>query len=170
MKSPVLQLDNYCLTRLEVNYRPLDDGGASKADSVKMDLDYDVLNHLDDTNQRMLRFRTEFEEFDAEDRPTGYHIRCTILGQFHFTETTPKGKEEYIIRVNGVNILYGLLRGILGTTTGQFQSGRFLPPSFMPAELVADVEKCKDEKRKASRPRTERKLKVRKKVTRSRPT
>lgn len=144
MKPSILQLEDYFLTRLEIRF----DGPAEpeiESASVNSTFHYDVMSHKEDAKRRMLAFHVEFRELDGKERNAGYHIVCSIVGMFRFTDATPEDKEDYVICVNGISILYGALRGILSTATGNFPRGRFLAPSVMPNEIVADIERKRQE-------------------------
>jgi hypothetical protein len=141
MSSPTLLLNEYFLTRLAVDYGFPGTGPNRDVASVNSSFNYEVLTHQDDARQRQLQLQLEFQELDEKQQPIGYHIQCEMVGFFSFTETTPKGKEEVVIRVNGLNLLYGALRGVFATTMAVFPGGRFSLPNIMPNEIVADIEK-----------------------------
>jgi hypothetical protein len=141
MKPPTLLLDQYFLTCLQVDYTFPGSSPTITVASTACDFDYEVANHRAEPRRRMLRLKVEFQELDDKQQKVGYRIRCEIVGFFSFTDSTPPGKEEIVIRVNGFNILYGTLRGALATTTAVFPGGRFSVPNVMPNEIVADIEK-----------------------------
>jgi hypothetical protein len=105
--------------------------------------DYDLGSHKEDPSRRMMRFKATFQQLDGNQQKVGFTIRCELIGMFRFTEATPKGKEESVLRINGVSQLYGAMRGIVTVATGSFGVGHFLLPSLMPQEIVAEVEKIK---------------------------
>ncbi len=153
MNPPTLQLEDYFLTRLQADYTFPGTSPTITVASVTSNFDYEVANHRDDQRRRMLRLKVDFQEQDDKQQKVGYHIQCEIVGFFSFTDSTPPGKEEILIRVNGFNMLYGTLRGLLATTTAVFPGGRFSVPNVMPNEIVADIEKRREEaQRKAAAP------------------
>lgn len=147
MNPPTLLLEEYFLTRLQVDYTFPGTSPTITVASVTSSFDYEVLNHRDDPRRRQLKLKVEFQEMDDKQQKVGYRIQCEIVGFFSFTDSTPKGKEEIVIRVNGFNMLYGTLRGALATTTAVFPGGRFSVPSVMPNEIVADIEKRREQER-----------------------
>jgi hypothetical protein len=147
MKSPTLQLDEYFLTRLQIDHTFPASSPTITVASVNCSFDYDVANHCDEPRRRMLRLKVEFQEQDDKQQKVGYRIQCGIVGFFSLTDTTPQGKEEVILRVNGFSLLYGTLRGVLASATAVFPGGRFSVPNVMPNEVVADVEKRREEAR-----------------------
>ena len=145
MKPPILQLEQFLLTRLQIDYTFPDSSPAISVDSVDCSFDYDVASHAQEPRRRMMRLRVAFQEVDEKKQNIGYTIQCDMTGFFTFTESTPKDKEEFIIRVNGFNMLYGALRGVLATTTAVFLGGRFSIPNVMPNEIVEDVERRREQ-------------------------
>jgi hypothetical protein len=145
--TPILLLEEYFLTRLQVDYTFPGSSPTIMVAAVTSNFDYEVMTHKDEPRRRMLRLKVEFQEADDKQQKVGYRIQCEIVGFFSFTDSTPQGKEEFIIRVNGFNMLYGTLRGALATTTSVFPGGRFSVPNVMPNEIVADIEKRREEAR-----------------------
>lgn len=141
MTTTTLQLEEYFLTRLQVEFTEPAEGRNDNVEATTFRFDYNVLTHREDQRRRMMRLRAEFQEVDGKKQNLGYGIQCELSGLFAFTDATPKGKEELVIRINGFNMLYGALRGILSTATAMFPGGRFLVPNVMPNEIVADIEK-----------------------------
>lgn len=150
MKSPSLSLDEYFLTRLQVEFAAPSTSPTITVASVTCNFDYTVFNHPVEPQRRMLQLKVEFQQLDDKQHKVGYHIQCEVTGFFSFTESTPKGKEEIVIRVNGFNLLYGALRGVLATTTAVFPGGRFNVPNVMPNEIVEDIERRREEARQKS--------------------
>lgn len=148
MKSPTLLLEEYYLTRLQLDHNFPSSTPTITIASVNSTFDYEVMNHRDDARRRMLKLKVQFQEQDEKQQKVGYHIDCEIVGFFAFTESTPQGKEEAVLRINGFNLLYGALRGLLATTTAVFPAGRFTVPNVMPNEIVADIER----RREAAKP------------------
>ena len=138
---PTLQLDNYFLTRLQVDLALPKTDQVIEVKATDCVFDYDVAIHKERPQHRLLRFKAIFQELDGQKQKIGYHVECEMVGFFTVTEATPKGQEEAVIRLNGVSQLYGALRGILATATGMFACGRLNLPSIMPQEIVEQVEK-----------------------------
>lgn len=145
MTSPILQLEEYFLTRQQVEHVFPESAPTIQVASVTCNFDYEVFDHREDTKRRMMKLKVEFQEVDQKQQKVGYHIQCEIVGFFAFTDSTPQGKEEATLRLNGFTLLYGTLRGILATTTAIFPAGRFNVPNVMPTEIVADIERRRQE-------------------------
>ena len=145
--TPVLLLEDYFLTRLHIDWDFPATSPVIEVKETRCLFDYEVANHAKDPRRRMLKFRVAVQEIGANQQKVGHRLQCEVVGLFSFTDATPKGKEELIIRVNGINMLYGALRGLLTAATGAFPGGRFALPSIMPQEIVNDVEKRRAELR-----------------------
>ncbi len=141
MTLPVLLLEDYYFTRLHLDWDFPASGAVVEVKEIQSQFDYDVANHVKDPRRRMLKFRLAIQELGANQQKLGHRVECEIVGLFSFTDATPKGKEEIVIRVNGINMLYGALRGLLTAAMGAFPAGRFVLPSIMPQDIVTDVEK-----------------------------
>lgn len=155
MTQPVLLLEDYFLTRLHLDWHFPPDGPAVQVKKVRSQFDYEVAKHTTDPRRRMLKFRAAFQELDANQQHLGHRVECEVVGLFSFTEATPKDKEEFLIRVNGISMLYGALRGLLTSATGAFPSGRFAMPSIMPQDIVNEVETRHAEEAAKAKPPSE---------------
>lgn len=148
--TPILQLEDYYLTQLHVDWGIPSTKEPIKVESTECSFDYEVGVHTKAPQRRMLKLKVKMQEQDEKGQKVGFRIETEMTGHFSFTEATPSGKEEYVLRVNGVSMLYGTLRGILGTITGSFPGRRFSLPSIMPNEIVKQVEEAR-EKRSAQK-------------------
>ena len=73
--------------------------------------------------------------------PIGIAFEAEIVGFFTFPEGTESTRIEQLVRLNGCTVLYGVLRGLIANTTGSFPGGKFILPTFMMQDVVAEVEK-----------------------------
>ena len=140
MKTPICQLDDFYFTNLEVKWNET---------ALESKFDYDVFKKSDDSRHYMLRFQSAFVEKTKEDASVGFEIESTIVGLISFQEGTCEADCEQIVRLNGVALLWGVLRGQLAAMTGSFPGGKFSLPTIMPDEIVKMVEARKAEKSKA---------------------
>jgi hypothetical protein len=86
-----------------------------------------------------MNLKLRFETMVGE-KQIGYKIDALISGVFEVREGVPKDREAYLVRLNAVSALYGILRGIIGTVTATFDTGPFFAPSVMPQEIVERTE------------------------------
>lgn len=147
MNQPVLLLERHYMQGLRVEWKPQPSPDVPRVESVRCDFDYDVGTHRTERQRRMMALRVRAQQLDGKGNPAGYLIECEIVGFFQLTGAIAEGKEEMTLRLNGFSILYGILRGILSTTTGVFEGGVFALPSVMPQDVVKDVESKRSAKR-----------------------
>lgn len=146
MSEPTCTLDEFFMTRLEIQWVDPGSDGTVDVHSLNCGFDYDVFTSRDDGRQFMLKFRGTFREVDAEEKPVGYQVRSEITGFFKVSDEVPEEHRGGFIRGNGVSILYGILRGELAAATGSFPNGKLNLPTIMPKTIVDMVEKQKEEK------------------------
>ena len=135
-----MQLDEFFLTKLQIQWhKPAKK--ESKAD-LKCTFGYDVAEHATDANRQRLTFRLIA---DSDSSPlVGYAIGCEIVGFFRFEDATLDAqKKATFLRMNGTNILLGILRGQLANITGSFPHRKFVLPAVNIRELVETVETAK---------------------------
>ena len=140
MRTPPLYLDKCYLAKLHIDFVLPEGVHAAEVKMTESAFDYVIASHKEDPRRKMLRLKSMWQELDANKQKAGYTIECEIVGFFSFTEDTPKGREEAVIRMNGVSQLYGVLRGIVATATGVCVGGCFHLPSIMPQDIVEQVE------------------------------
>lgn len=148
-----LQLDDYFLTRLHVDFAMPDDGKA-EIENVAIDFDYDVLVNREDPLLFFLVLRIFVAEETEDEERVGHRIDCEINGNFRMPEEIPEEQREAMRRINGVSILYSTLRGIVGGVTGSFPDGLFCLPTIMPQDVVRRVEERKERERAATKKAT----------------
>ncbi len=137
-----LQLEDYFLTRLKVDFNFHDDVEVREK-QVSLDFDYDVLTHQDDPLLRMLTLKVGVSEIAEDGSKVGYQVECEINGQFRIPEDIKEDQREGLLRINGVSILYSTLRGIIGNLSGSFPVGRFCLPTILPQDVVKHIENSK---------------------------
>lgn len=149
--EPVLQLDDFGLTDLQVHWHaPVDDN-----DEITSNLDVGYVCKCLTADPK--RYKLTVTVKDRRSLPSGGKIadlEATIVGFFSFPAEREPAERERIIRVNGLTMLYGALRGALATVSGLF------PPDFryvLPTVNMLDVIKTVEAKRatEAHRPQTE---------------
>jgi preprotein translocase subunit SecB len=161
---PVCQLEDYVLTRLHLDFIPPQEDEV-QINQARSAFDYSVGVHQKEKHRYRLEFRVKCHEADSKGNKVGYELETEIVGFFSFNESDPKEKMEMLVRLNGVSILYGILRGIVATASGSFPAGKFLLPTVMPQDVVESVEKGKVAAKKKedgapAKKRTESKKKV----------
>lgn len=137
--STILQLENYFLTRLRMHFH-FPENGEGQVQNLRLDFDYDALQHSEEPLRRLLRLRVALSERGPNDQKIGHDIECEINGQFLMPENLEPAQQEGLLRVNGLSILYSTLRGILGNITGSFPGEKLCLPTVLPQDVVASIE------------------------------
>mgnify|MGYP002620227501 CR=1 FL=1 len=135
----ILHLENFYIQSMHLDFHPGDvpeAGDVATADRVSFD--YDVLynSELPDTWAMMLNVYLAPPE---DEQLAGYELEVQIFGVFDASEINPTDI-EYIIRLNGLMVLYGLLRGQVAGHSGAFPLGKLMLPSVNMVEVVEEVE------------------------------
>ena len=151
MSEPVCQLDDFHFTRLAVQWNDPTESG--KFD-INYSFDYSVGRHNTDKHRYRLAFSVKAKSDTPE--PVGYHLDSEIVGFFRFPADTEQDKMDYLIRVNGCTILYGILRGQVASLTGAFPQKKLVLPTFMMKEIIEGIEQqnAADTKAKTSGPKS----------------
>lgn len=159
--STILQLENYFLGHLRMDFHfPKDGEGRDR--NLSLSFDYDALQHSEEPLRRLLRLRVAISERDADGQKIGHDIECEINGQFLVPEELEPEKQEGLLRINGLSILYSTLRGILGNVTGSFPGERLCLPTILPPDVVASIEARKQQEGASSETPAERRKAPRK--------
>jgi hypothetical protein len=137
--TPVCALEDFQLTRLNIEWH---DPGKAKEGTFKPWITYDVLKHAKDASRYLLTMMVDIEP--VQPPKSGYEIHATIRGEFSVTlEPGTKTDPAYLVRLNGLTMLYGLLRGQVAQTTGSFPWGKFVLPAMMMQDVITSVEEAK---------------------------
>lgn len=138
MNQPACELDDFHFTRLAVRWFPPKESGNLE---TEYNFDYQVGRHKTEENRYRLAFTVTAKSSTPE--PVGYLLDSEIVGFFHFPEGTEQKKMDFLIRVNGCSILYGILRGQVANFTGNFPYKKLVLPSLMMKEVVDGIEQRK---------------------------
>lgn len=155
MNDSVCQLEDFHLTALSVQWHDPKETGTY---TVTNELDYDVGQHQ--TEKERYRLTLRFMTGSKKPEPVGYSVAAEIVGFFRFPEGTEQSKMDYLVRVNGCTILYGILRGQIANVTGNFPHKKLILPTIMMRDIVLDVEKAKAEKVQKAKPKKKKALKA----------
>ena len=140
--APALQLDKFTVLRLLIDWRP-PTVPVVDVDHLKCDFSYDVATHKQEPRRYRMILDFKMEEVGKQQAGTGYVIEARLEGQFTFDESFEETKRQIAVRISGLNMLYGSLRGVLAGITGTFPGGTITLPSIKPQSVVEDVEKRK---------------------------
>lgn len=137
--SVQMQLDDFALTRLHVNWRPPSKPTVDIGELTSR-FDYNVAINAKDKKRFKLDLYLKIVEIGKQQAAVGYEIEADLVGIFSFPEETDQETRQKLVRVNGVNLLYSTFRGVLCGVTGVFPGGKLVLPTIMPVEIVKAVE------------------------------
>lgn len=140
---PALQLDQFYVRRLLIDWRP-PTAPTVDIEEVKCDFSYDVSQHKQEPLRYRMILRFKMEELGKQEASTGYVIEAETVGLFSVASDFDAPKRPILVRVNGLNMLYGSLRGVLAGITGPFPGGTITLPSIKPQAVVEEVERRKN--------------------------
>ncbi len=150
---PVCELETFNLSKLHVEAL---NSSADNEFSAMYSFDYNVLCRKDEPRIKKLVMQYSLVPNQEDETPRcPYAIDVEIEGVFSFPDDTPAENIDYLCRVNGLTILYGILRGEIANVTGSFKNGKFILPTVMMQDVVQDIEKRKAEARAESSNNTE---------------
>jgi hypothetical protein len=141
--EPNCQLEEFFVTRLHLDHREIKGPEKPKPQQLAYGFDYSVGQHKEEAHRYRMAFRVVAEEFAENEQPAGLKLESEIVGFLAINPELDKAKREEIVRLNGVSILYGILRGIVATMTGTFPNGKLTLPAALPADIVKHVEEQK---------------------------
>ncbi len=135
----ILQLKDFILTRLHVDWQA-PEKPAERVEKPEEDLfiDYQVLRNAEAQRSLALEFRVKLTLMGKDTG--GYSIESEIVGFFDFPKSMSEDEMQYLIRVNGGAILYGILRGQIAQATGSFPDGKYLLPAIYMPDVFKQVE------------------------------
>jgi preprotein translocase subunit SecB len=142
MSDPVCQLDDFHFRQLSVEWHDPETSGQVE---INHTFDYEVGQHS--TEHSRFRLALQYKTVSATPQPVGYAVQAEIVGFFRFPDGMEQEKMDYLIRLNGCTILYGILRGQIANLTGVFPRRKLVLPTFMMKDVVEAVEISKAEKR-----------------------
>lgn len=144
----MLKLDDFIIKKLHVDW-------FSKEESPHLPkenpyIDFDISRNID--NKRQYSVRLMVSSYAESSDKSKILISVDIIGFFTFYEDATEEEMNNTISLNGLIILYGLIRGQLASSTGAFPCGKYLLPSVYMEEIIPKVierKKKKPKKRKS---------------------
>lgn len=139
-----LQLEEFYFQHFSVEYHP---GEAPQVqdtvDLARLHFDYDVLYNSDEPGKWAIAMSFYLAP-DEDDALPCYEVEAQLFGFFDASEISADAV-EYLVRVNGMTMLYGVMRGHVAGATGVFPMGKLVLPSVNMAAVVETVEEAKRE-------------------------
>lgn len=136
--SEIIQLVDYCLTHIRMDYRAPSDleGIDFNKREVTLHFDAEAYSNVESEDQHRLMLRVAGGEKVADKEDVGIHFTAEINGIFVLPKGLSKEKQKEMLYFSGVGILYSTLRGLIGGFSGSFPGGRVCLPTVAPRELL----------------------------------
>lgn len=147
MTEPVCHLKEFFMTRVNVAWHV---PSQSEDVDIEYSFDYDVSRHA--SNKHLFRLAFRVEAKSKTPSPVDYSLDTEIVGFFRFPEKSTEDVMQFLTRLNGCTILYGILRGQLANITGSFPRQKLLLPTVMMENVVNDIEREKARDRQENPP------------------
>ncbi len=145
MSSPPVRLDDFGLTHLEIHCEPVRATPGEMTHAIGLDYQVGFRKDNPSASRLGMEFRDSVKDKNGAEL---LRIKAAITGFFTFPEDTPLPKRERIIRVNGLTILYGVLRGLLMPAVAAFPMPfRYILPTI---DMIQVIKKAEEKKQAAA--------------------
>jgi len=141
MQSSSLRLEEFLLTKLSLDWQ-VGRCDCEETCPYSVDVDYFLARKEDDDRSFRLQLRVVLR---VADDCTGLNIDSVIDGFFSFPEGTSEEDMQYLVRVNGATILYGILRGQVAMISGSFPTGKLNLPAIVMHDVLPEIDRGKQE-------------------------
>lgn len=131
-KTPV-SLERYFLTKLD-----LENLFADPDAEINYSMEFEFELRADPESERRALQMNLMISGECGAMPAGYQVRTGIVGIFSFPEDASDEDREKALLFHGASLLYGILRGYLGTVTGPFGTGILVMPTVNMYEVISD--------------------------------
>jgi preprotein translocase subunit SecB len=142
-KSKQLTVETYQVEELHVTrnaaYREADRGQFPRRPDVS--LDFHAFTNKTELDQFALSLYVKSDEPATEEQPLQFSIQMT--GFFRLAEALPDGKLPAERIVNGLTILYGIVRARLGDAASWFNAPIVAPTVYFTDLVAAKIEAAK---------------------------
>ncbi|MBN1546321.1 MAG: protein-export chaperone SecB [Syntrophaceae bacterium] len=139
-KSSTLQLEEFFITKLNVEYIEGSKNKTEDSTTYNLTMDYDVARHADNSNLFKLDFKVNNKPKRGQ---AGLAVNAELSGFFSFPEGTEEDEMQYLARVNGCSMLYSLLRGQIAMVSGSFPGGKLNMPAIVIQDQIRKIEEKK---------------------------
>jgi preprotein translocase subunit SecB len=130
------ELAGFAATKLHIDFVIVEKGELQRGELTSVQFGLDIGRHLTDENNFQLTLRAKFSEHTKEKVAMGFQLEAAVTGIIKVSSDTPKEKVQHLAEINGINMLYGTLRGIVLSATGIFPKGPLMLRSFVPSEIL----------------------------------
>lgn len=153
MNSPC-QLKHFAVTRLHVDWAIVPKVKHPRGEHIECKFGVSVFKHLQSSNEFKVELRASFSEVTKGSLPHGFQVEVVIVGLLSFSPELNEETLQRLVHLNGVNVLYGTLRGIVASASGVFPFGPMIIPSLSPQEILTRTEAGESESPAVLPPKT----------------
>ena len=137
----IFHLDHFFISKMHVEWSNAIPENEKKSSNPW--IDYDVLRNEKNPLLFMMRLAVDALYMDKPEK-CGYCIKTEILGFFSFSEDAKEEEIQYLSHLNGLQILYGILRGQIALVTGSFPMGIYTLPSIYMEDVIREAQERKE--------------------------
>jgi len=137
-----LQLEEYFLKKLDIEWREFPPEGEFKANGLHVDVTYDLRVHVENPHAYQMTLTVSGEQVFEKVSNVGIRFLGVIAGRYRMESAKPE-QEAILARINGVSLLYSTFRGLCGMVSGSFEHGKIDLPSIDPRAVVRRVEEAR---------------------------
>ncbi len=134
----VLRLNASIFSKLHIDFIPGEKWDNADIFPCNQTIDYDLKRHIQ--NPRDFCLTLKYKQ-SPHEKKQGYLIDAELSGYFEFPEEYTEEEMQGTIRVNGLTILYGILRGQLAIYTASFPLNAIMLSTVSMYEVVNQIEK-----------------------------
>ena len=134
------QLEEFFLTTLNLDWQT----GECECDGecpYSVDLDYNLARN--EENERLFRLQLRVV-LQVADNCTGLKADAVIDGFFSFPEKAEEDTMQYLVRINGATILYGILRGQIAMVSGSFPTDKVNLPPVVMQDVLPEIDQARE--------------------------
>jgi hypothetical protein len=134
-RRQLLQLNDFSISKLHIekNDKPVNIA------PFKAKVGYSVQQHKENNDLYKLNFSFDGSSLKSNNE-IDFLVHSEMCGFFSFPDGYTVEEKESLIRVNGLTILYGILRGQIAMCTGSFPGGKITLPTLSMYEIVMKAE------------------------------
>jgi preprotein translocase subunit SecB len=127
------------VTRLHIDFSADESSEGRRGEFLTMNFNIEAGKHVTEERQYRITLTAKFSEHSKEKKPIGFQVESTIVGFFKISDDVDKERISVHAQMNGVNTLYGTLRGVIMSATGTFPVGPMILKSRMPHEIIGSI-------------------------------
>lgn len=148
------ELMAFGVTKLHVDFLPQikkEEGKSSqqfgpRGEETTMKFSVNFAVHKDNERQFQITLGAKFSEHTKENVPLGYLVEVGVIGVVVVSKDVDSEKVAKVAQLNGVNLLYGTMRGIVLNATGGFVAGPLMTKSLTAQEILGTLIKAPESK------------------------